>query len=79
MKEWITLTTCEADIDAGYAQVNETVKNGQNDTLKLKEALDTIEHEKGVPAYRIDLTEHWIDDEGVERSDLYGTAEEYLI
>lgn len=79
MKEWVTLRTCECDLEAGYAQINETVDNGQNDTLKLKELLDTIDAEQGVPPHRIDLTEHWIDDKGIENFNHCGTAIEYLI
>ena len=41
--------------------------------------LEKIEREKGVPGYRLDITYCWIDDKGKEQTDLYGTAEEYLL
>lgn len=74
-KKWWTITTCAADVDAGYTAVTETVTGN---LLALSFAVKQIENKHGVPDYRLDVTEHWIDEDG-EHSDFYGTAEEYLI
>ena len=78
MKEWFRITTSEADVDAGYVSVGETVDAGIDNMEPMRTMLEKIERETGVPDYRLDISRHWIDDEGEEQTEFCGTADEYL-
>lgn len=78
-KEWWVITTCEADVEAGYPQVSEIVHGDFDNLDPLGYAVEAIEKKHGVPDYRLNVTSHWIDKDGDHHSEFYGTAEEYLL